>query len=75
MAHASRRAAVRAVVCMSSLVPANKVDAVEALDIDPVDVAPDYWRHVHNRLTVAQEPRVYTRTQHHAWQLRQRAEP
>ena len=51
------------------------VDAVEALDIDPVDVAPDYWRHVHNRLTVAQEPRSYTRTQHHAWRLRQRAEP
>ncbi|MGV0821039.1 DUF2840 domain-containing protein [Martelella sp. AMO21009] len=51
------------------------VDAIEALDIDPVDVAPDYWRHVHNRLTVAQEPRSYTRTQHHAWRLRQRAEP
>lgn len=51
------------------------VDAIEALDIDPVDVAPDYWRHVHNRLTVAQEPRNYTRTQHHAWRLRQRAEP
>ena len=51
------------------------VDAIEALDIDPIDVAPDYWRHVHNRLTVAQEPRDYTRTQHHAWRLRQRAEP
>lgn len=51
------------------------VDAIEALHIDPVDVAPDYWRHVHNRLTVAQEPRSYTRAQHHAWRLRQRAEP
>lgn len=51
------------------------VDAIEALDIDPADVAPDYWRHLHNRLTTGQEPRYYTRTQHHAWRLRQRAEP
>ena len=26
------------------------IDAVEALDIDPADAAPDYWHHVHNRL-------------------------
>ncbi|WP_443137063.1 DUF2840 domain-containing protein [Mameliella sp. AT18] len=51
------------------------VDAIEALDIDPADVAPDYWRHVHNRLTAGHEPRNYTRTQHHAWRLRHRAEP
>lgn len=51
------------------------VDAIDAIDIDPVDTAPDYWRHVHNRLTVGQEPRNYTRTQHYAWRLRQRTEP
>lgn len=51
------------------------IDAVEALDIDPADVAPDHWRHVHNRLTAGQEPRLYTRAQHRAWRLRQRAQP
>ncbi|SKA37463.1 DUF2840 domain-containing protein [Consotaella salsifontis] len=48
------------------------IDAVEALGIDPCTVAPDYWRHVHNRLTAGHEPRVYTREQHSAYQLRQR---
>lgn len=43
------------------------IDAVEALGIDATDVAPDYWRHVHNRLTVNAEPRTYTRTRHQAW--------
>src|SRR5258708_15778622 len=28
------------------------IDAVEALDIHPADVAPEYWHHVHNRLSV-----------------------
>ncbi|TIM31618.1 MAG: DUF2840 domain-containing protein [Mesorhizobium sp.] len=50
------------------------IDAIEALGIDPVDVAPDHWRHVHNRLTAGHEPRSYTREQHHAWLLRRRAE-
>jgi hypothetical protein len=43
------------------------VDAVEALGIDPVDAAPDYWQHVHNRLSVNETPRGYTRTRHLAW--------
>lgn len=47
------------------------VDAVEALDIHPADVAPDYWHHVHNRLSVNETPRPYTRARHQAW-LRQR---
>jgi len=51
------------------------IDAVEALDVDPADVAPDHWRHVHGRLTVGHEPRAYTRAQHDAWLLRQRAQP
>jgi hypothetical protein len=33
------------------------IDAVEALDINPADVAPDYWHHVHNRMSVNENPR------------------
>ena len=51
------------------------IDAVEALDIDPIEAAPDHWRHVHNRLTAGHEPRAYTRERHNAWLLRRRAEP
>lgn len=43
------------------------IDAVEALGIDPVDVAPDHWHHVHNRLSVNETPRPYTRSRHQAW--------
>lgn len=43
------------------------IDAVEALRIDPADVVPDYWQHVHNRLSVNEMPRNYTRTRHQAW--------
>jgi hypothetical protein len=43
------------------------IDAVETLGIDPTDVAPDYWRHVHNRLSVNETPRAYTYTRHQAW--------
>jgi hypothetical protein len=51
------------------------IDQVEALDVDPSDIAPDHWRHVHNRLTAGDDPRAYTRARHSAWQLRRRAEP
>lgn len=47
------------------------IDAVEALGVDPADAAPDYWRHVHNRLTAGEAPRPYCRDQHQAW-LRRR---
>lgn len=43
------------------------IDAVEALGIDPADAAPDFWQHVHNRLSVNETPRNYTRTRHLAW--------
>lgn len=43
------------------------IDAIEALGLDPANVAPDYWQHVHNRLTVNETPRNYTRTRHQAW--------
>lgn len=48
------------------------IDAVEALGINPADAAPDYWRHVHNRLSVNEEPRRYTHSRHQAWLHRQR---
>ena len=43
------------------------IEAVEALGVDPADAAPDYWQHVHNRLSVNETPRAYTRTRHQAW--------
>jgi hypothetical protein len=48
------------------------IDAVEALDINPADAAPDYWHHVHNRLSVNENPRPYTKARHQAWLHRQR---
>jgi Protein of unknown function (DUF2840) len=49
------------------------IDGIEALDIDPAEIAPEHWRHIHNRLTAGHEPRVYSRTQHSAWLLRRKA--
>ena len=43
------------------------IDAIEALGIDPADVAPDHWHHVHNRLSVNETPRPYTKSRHQAW--------
>jgi hypothetical protein len=48
------------------------IDAVEALRIDPAEAAPDYWHHVHNRLSVNEAPRTYTRSRHQAWLHRRR---
>lgn len=48
------------------------IDAVEALGIEPTEVPPDYWRHVHNRITAGQNPRPYTLPRHQAWLLRQK---
>jgi hypothetical protein len=48
------------------------IDSVEALDIDPADAAPDYWHHAHNRLSVNETPRPYTRSRHQAWLHRRR---
>jgi len=50
-------------------------DAIEALGIDPADAAPDYWHHVHNRLSVNETPRSYTRSRHQAWLHRRRMAP
>ena len=51
------------------------IDAVEALGIDAAVAAPDYWRHVHNRLSVGETPRAYSRTRHQAWLQRRRIAP
>ncbi len=51
------------------------IDAIEAVGIDPAEVSPEHWRHVHNRLTVHQQPRRYTPTHHRAFLLRRRATP
>lgn len=48
------------------------IDGVEVLGIDPAAACPDHWRHLHHRLTAAQEPRPYTRERHEGW-LRRRA--
>ena len=51
------------------------IDVIEAMTLDPAAAAPDYWRHVHNRLTAGHEPRSYTRAQHEAWLKRRRIAP
>ena len=51
------------------------IDIVESLGIDAADAAPDYWRHVHNRLAVGEALRPYTLARHKAWLLRQRIGP
>jgi len=43
------------------------IDAVEALGIDPADAAPEHWQHIHNRVSVGERPRPYTKTRHQAW--------
>ncbi len=43
------------------------IDAIEALGIDPADAAPEHWQHVHNRVSVGERPRPYTKTRHEAW--------
>jgi hypothetical protein len=48
------------------------IDTVEALGINPAEAAPEHWRHVHNRLSVGERPRPYTRTRHQAWLRRQK---
>jgi len=48
------------------------IDAIEAQGIDPCDVAPDHWRHIHNRLAARDIPRDYSPERHRAW-LRRKA--
>jgi len=48
------------------------IDAIVASGIDPCEVAPDHWRHIHNRLSAREAPRCYSPARHDAW-LRRRA--
>jgi len=47
------------------------IDAVEALGVDAGDADPNHWQHIHNRIAVGLEPRLYTRERHRAWLMRQ----
>lgn len=51
------------------------IDAIEALGIEAVEVAPDHWRHLHNRLAVNEPFRAYSREQHRAWLRRREVMP
>jgi hypothetical protein len=46
------------------------IDRIRALGLDPAAVAPEHWRHIHNRLTAGENPRPYTVAQHRAWHKR-----
>ena len=48
------------------------IDAIEVTGIDPCDVAPDHWRHIHNRMAGREVPRGYSSARHRAW-LQRRA--
>jgi hypothetical protein len=43
------------------------IDAIEADGIDPCEVAPEYWRHVHNRMAAREVSRDYSPARHRAW--------
>jgi hypothetical protein len=43
------------------------IDAIEASRVDPCEVAPDHWRHIHNRLAAREAPRDYSHARHRAW--------
>ena len=51
------------------------VDVIEASSIDPCDVAPDHWRHIHNRLAAGEPPRDYSAARHAAWLKRRTLQP
>ncbi|MDP3674281.1 MAG: DUF2840 domain-containing protein [Novosphingobium sp.] len=43
------------------------IDAIEASGIDPCEVAPDHWQHIHNRIWAHEAPRGYSSARHRAW--------
>lgn len=52
----------------------DAIGAIERLGIDPADVAPDHWRHIHNRLSAHEPFRAYGHEQHRAWLKRRHIE-
>ena len=51
------------------------IDAIEALGIALDDVAPDHWRHIHNRISAGLSPRSYSLDRHKSWILREGLTP
>jgi hypothetical protein len=47
------------------------IDAVAETGVALEAVAPDHWRHVHNRMTAGLAPQAYTQVRHRALKLRQ----
>jgi hypothetical protein len=47
------------------------IDDLEARGLDPAEISPDYWRHVHNQLSAGGRAHPYSAEQHRAW-LRRR---
>ena len=48
------------------------IDGIEQAGFDPCEVAPEHWRHMHNRLAVGMAPRRYDIRRHRAWLQRRR---
>ncbi|MDP0929712.1 DUF2840 domain-containing protein [Paracoccus onubensis] len=48
------------------------IDAIEALGIDPCEVSPEHWRHLHHRIAAGEPFRTYTRARHAAWLKRRK---
>lgn len=61
--HADSESSVRSLL--------QQIDVIEALEIDPCDVSPAYWRMLGNRLLVRLPLPYYSRERHEAW-LRRR---
>ena len=51
------------------------IERLEKAGFDPAQIAPDHWRHLHNRLSFGEAPRLYTTDQHHAWLARRTVQP
>ncbi len=45
----------------------QQIDAIERAGFEAIDVCPDHWRHIHNRLTAGHTPRDYTQERHATW--------
>ena len=51
------------------------IDTIGASGVDPCDVAPDHWQHIHNRLAARELPRGYSAERHRAWLARKALQP
>ncbi|MPZ44227.1 MAG: DUF2840 domain-containing protein [Betaproteobacteria bacterium] len=48
----------------------RQIDAIEAMNVDPADVSPDYWSALGNRLHGQGDLPEYTTERHEAWLAR-----